>query len=382
MATLTQCLSTVWLHAHPAHPAHTGARSAAGRADAGLVWARAVLSVLVAAGRGSAAAGQRHGRRSALAALVPTIMPAALRTTRAPARSNVPSGGPQHVAGGNIELSAGQEHAPKAALRQKAGATSTALSQEVGVATRLPAPVGGRRGVPALPAPAAYGPESLDVHFKNASLQKDFSYDVLLNGHMHTRHVAGGSNSGEASLRQLVAKSAGLGSHALRGAAAPRTLPPEQGVGAGSAPIWGERAPGGHLAGHAGHAGQRAFAVLLGRGWQGHATHMVRVGGHGLHGAGVVHAGSPHAGLMAGVLRSAGRAHVTPALPAQYLHATSRAVELASAAPFLQVAPVPAVQAQITINATNSSPRAIGDELEHRMDTLRMQARQANMGQF
>ncbi|MFT9088907.1 MAG: hypothetical protein ABF436_09960, partial [Acetobacter okinawensis] len=71
-----------------------------------------------------------------------------------------------------------------------------------------------------------------------------------------------------------------------------------------------------------------------------------------------------------------------PAMPAQYLHATSRAVELASVAPFLQVASVPAVQAQITINATNSSPRAIGDELEHRMDTLRMQARQANMGQF
>lgn len=331
-------------------------------------------------GGGSAVrAGQRHGRRSALAALVPTIMPAALHATRAPARSNVPSGGPQHVADGNIGLSAGQEHAPKAALRQKDGATSTALSQVAGGATLLPALVGGQRGVPALPAPAAYGPESLDVHFKNASLQKDFSYDVLLNGHMHTRHVAGGSNSGEASLRQLVAKSAGLGSHALRGAAAPRTLPPEQGVGAGSAPIWGERAPGGH---RAGHAGQRAFAVLLGRRWQGHATHMVRVGGHGLHGAGVAHAGSPYAGLMAGVLRSAGRAHVTPALPAQYLHATSRAVELVSAAPFLQVASVPAVQAQITINATNSSPRAIGDELEHRMDTLRMQARQANMGQF
>lgn len=177
----------------------------------------------------------------------------------------------------------------------------------------------------------------------------------------------------------MVVKTAGLVAHALRGAAARHTPPPAQGVGAVRSPMRGVHAPGGHLAGH---AGQRAFAALLGYGWQGHATHMVRVGGHGLHGAGVAHAGGPHAGLMAGVLRSAGRAHVAPAMPAQYLHATSRAVELASAAPFLQVASVPAVQAQITINATNSSPRAIGDELEHRMDTLRMQARQANMGQF
>ncbi|MBS0966970.1 hypothetical protein JK165_12885, partial [Acetobacter okinawensis] len=47
MATLTQCLSTAWFHAHPAH---AWGRSTAGRADAGLAWARAVLSVLVAAG--------------------------------------------------------------------------------------------------------------------------------------------------------------------------------------------------------------------------------------------------------------------------------------------------------------------------------------------
>ncbi|OUJ10796.1 hypothetical protein, partial [Acetobacter okinawensis] len=302
MATLTQCLSTAWLHAHAAHPAHTGACSAAGRgdsgrADAGLVWARAVLSVLVAAGRGSAVSGQRHGRRSALAALVPTIVPAALHATRVPARHNAPSGGPQHAAGGNIELSAGQEPAPKAALRQKAGATSAALLQGAGVATRRPAPVGGRRGVPALPAPAASATVLRGVYSQKTALQKGFSHTAERIAPAHTRHVAGGTHTGEDSLKPLVAKAAGLGAHALRGAAARHIPPPAQGVGAVRSPMRGVRAPGGHVAGH---AGQRAFAALLGHGWQGHATHMVRVGGHGLHGAGVAHAGGPHTGLMAG----------------------------------------------------------------------------------
>lgn len=65
-----------------------------------------------------------------------------------------------------------------------------------------------------------------------------------------------------------------------------------------------------------------------------------------------------------------------------YLHATSRAVGLASMVAPARVQPGSAVQAQITINAAGSSPKAIGAELERRMDTLRMQARQANMGQF
>ncbi|GBQ49444.1 hypothetical protein AA18895_1634 [Acetobacter ghanensis DSM 18895] len=101
---------------------------------------------------------------------------------------------------------------------------------------------------------------------------------------------------------------------------------------------------------------------------------------------------SPHAGLMAhavppGVLGAdwgakGAQALALPAVPAQYLHATSQAVGFASTVTPARVQPGPAVQAQITVNANGSTPRAIGDELERRMDTLRMQARQANLGQF
>ncbi|MFT9424993.1 MAG: hypothetical protein ABF570_07660 [Acetobacter syzygii] len=66
-----------------------------------------------------------------------------------------------------------------------------------------------------------------------------------------------------------------------------------------------------------------------------------------------------------------------------YLRATANAVQVASmAAAPAQVQPGPAVQAHITVNASGSTPQAIGDELERRMGTLRMQARQANLGQF
>lgn len=108
-----------------------------------------------------------------------------------------------------------------------------------------------------------------------------------------------------------------------------------------------------------------------------------------LHGVyGTMRAMPHHAGLMAGVLRHAGVSGgqegaaqgVIPPVP-DYLHATSRAVGVASMV-LPSTASAPAVQAQITVNAPNSTPQAIGNEVAHRMSTLRMQARQANMGQF
>ncbi|GAA3686321.1 MULTISPECIES: hypothetical protein [Acetobacter] len=95
-----------------------------------------------------------------------------------------------------------------------------------------------------------------------------------------------------------------------------------------------------------------------------------------------------HAGLMADVLHHAGvsgglEGAAQGALPPvpDYLHAISRAVGVASMV-LPSTASAPAVQAQITVNAPNSTPQAIGNEVAHRMSTLRMQARQANMGQF
>lgn len=93
--------------------------------------------------------------------------------------------------------------------------------------------------------------------------------------------------------------------------------------------------------------------------------------------------GDVRRGAGQGGLQGAGP-HVALAPPStpDYLHATSRAVKVASTAAPLRAAAAPTVQAQITVNATNATAQAIGDELEQRMDTLRMQARQANMGQF
>ncbi|MFH7813030.1 hypothetical protein ACH0C8_13925, partial [Acetobacter lovaniensis] len=107
---------------------------------------------------------------------------------------------------------------------------------------------------------------------------------------------------------------------------------------------------------------------------------------HGVYGT--VRAMPHHAGLMAGVLHHAGVSGglegaaqgELPHVP-DYLRATSRAVGVASMV-LPSTASVPAVQAQITVNAPNSTPQAIGNEVAHRMSTLRMQARQANMGQF
>ncbi len=89
-----------------------------------------------------------------------------------------------------------------------------------------------------------------------------------------------------------------------------------------------------------------------------------------------------HGSLMASVLQYAPAGPASPPCPPEYLRATAQAVGFASAVAPMRVAPTPTVQAQITVNATGGTARAIGDELEHRMDTLRMQARQANMGQF
>ncbi|MFT8419401.1 MAG: hypothetical protein ABF636_11325, partial [Acetobacter sp.] len=129
----------------------------------------------------------------------------------------------------------------------------------------------------------------------------------------------------------------------------------------------------------------QAVAMLLGRGSALHASTGAEgqpafgLGGvWGGGGAGPARAGDP-AGFMAGVLQ---RGLAAPPCPPDYLHATTHAVGLASTAAPMWATPAPTVQAQITVNATGSTARAIGDELEHRMDTLRMQARQANMGQF
>lgn len=90
----------------------------------------------------------------------------------------------------------------------------------------------------------------------------------------------------------------------------------------------------------------------------------------------------PSAGQKPQGMNGAGLAQPAP-WGMDYLRATANAVQVASmAAAPAQVQPGPAVQAHITVNASGSTPQAIGDELERRMGTLRMQARQANLGQF
>ncbi|MDE7547889.1 hypothetical protein PY793_07800 [Acetobacter fabarum] len=188
-----------------------------------------------------------------------------------------------------------------------------------------------------------------------------------------------------------------------------RDAPPEQRLPRSSSPLLHVHlrpyARGGgtmrHTApghGHDGY-GQQAYvhggygvAMLLGHMGATQAQKSVASGAAGrMHGVyGRVIALPHHAGFMADVLHHAGmfaeggqgeEAQEALSHVPDYLHATSRAVGVASMA-LPSATPAPAIQAQVTVNATNSTPQAIGDEVARRMDMLRMQARQANMGQF
>lgn len=336
MATLTQWLASVLLSSHGG--------DGAGPGEAGSALARAVLSVLAGASFAPVrqpVGGRGYGGQSALEALVSTVMAPAL------ARAGVVEGAvPLFTAGGGVV---------RAPLR-RGGVPKV----DAGGGLRLVAP---NPAVAAVP----YGGQEASAHFlKNISDRTipSGADTAVLPRPVATRHQGWAGRAG----------GLGTGAHTLR-------LPTGMLAGAGGSyhrPLHG-------LVHLLGHAGVRSASTAM--------RHAVVRTLQQEYAAWPEHnAPSPHAGLMAhvvppGVLGAdwgakGAQALALPAVPAQYLHATSQAVGFASTVAPARVQPGPAVQAQITVNATGSTPRAIGDELERRMDTLRMQARQANLGQF
>lgn len=336
MATLTQWLASVLLSSHGG--------DGAGPGEAGSALARAVLSVLAGASFAPVrqpVGGRGYGGQSALEALVSTVM------APARARAGVVEGAvPLFTAGGGVV---------RAPLR-RGGVPKV----DAGGGLRLVAP---NPAVAAVP----YGGQEASAHFlKNISDRTipSGADTAVLPRPVATRHQGWAGRAG----------GLGTGAHTLR-------LPTGMLAGAGGSyhrPLHG-------LVHLLGHAGVRSASTAM--------RHAVVRTLQQEYAAWPEHnAPSPHAGLMAhvvppGVLGAdwgakGAQALALPAVPAQYLHATSQAVGFASTVAPARVQPGPAVQAQITVNATGSTPRAIGDELERRMDTLRMQARQANLGQF
>ncbi|WP_338331996.1 hypothetical protein [Acetobacter sp. LMG 32666] len=350
MATLTQCLIATLLRMHP-----KSADAPQGR-HAGPVLARAVLSVLA----GAAPERAVKGRRGAVAALVATMLPA--RQTH------------MERGGGVVPVVRLRGHG-RALARMAAG--------------HAPAPY------PAPPPEGADGTGAVQAHFLQKVLQVSTPRAVQGQSVPTARVLdAGGA---PAPHRPVAQGQAGVWPQ--------HATPPAQTTGAGHKTDASRPAPhpgdimagvlpplptGAHvlalLLGQAevgqGHKGAGSGAAHRGRGlraparpvWR-HAGLMARVLHHGAVG------GSVRQGVGLGGAEGA-EPDVAPPCAPHYLHATSRAVGVASTVPPLRASPGSTVQAQITVNATSATAQAIGDELAQRMDTLRMQARQANMGQF
>lgn len=393
MATLTQCLTAALLHAPPAH-AGAGAGSGAWGGEAALAAARAVLSVLVGAGRERVLAqGAGQGRRSALATLVPVVLLARAHAARAPARYSGQSGGqtglsfsgsgrlgeqPGGLPGRAADAQPGGGQGMPVATEYSGGrAAGRAVLQVAAGQQPASVPQGRPGGVLALPVDGPYAPAVRGAEEKQRVLHTLFykqhaPYARVAGTARVRRSGAAGTEGGEA---QVASARYVLADSSPRPAAAPV---PGMGL-PHPALVRGGQGRSGQLVGH---AGQRGLAVLAGGYAYGHVPHIGAGWVRRLRSAAYARTDHVQAGLMASVLRAADVGRAAPGVPTQHLYATSRAVGVASQLALQRAAPAPTVQAQITINATGSSPRAIGDELEHRMDTLRMQARQANMGQF
>lgn len=394
MATLTQCLTAALLHTPPAH-AGAGAGSGAWGGEAALAAARAVLSVLVGAGRERVLAqGAGQGRRSALAALVPVVLLARAHAARATARYSEQSGGQtgQSVSGSgrfgeqpgglpgraaDKQPGGGGQGMPVATEHSGGRAAGRIVLQVAAGQQPASVPQGRSGGVLALPVDGPYAPAVRGAEEKQRVLHTVF----------HKQHTPYARAAGTARMRRSGAAGTEGGKaqvasacYVLADTSPSPAVVPVPGTGLPHpALVRGGQGRSGHLAGH---AGQRGLAVLAGGYASGHVPHIGAGWARRLRSAAYARTDHAQAGLMASVLRAADVGRAAPGVPTQHLYATSRAVGVASQLPLQRAAPAPTVQAQITINATGSSPRAIGDELEHRMDTLRMQARQANMGQF
>lgn len=341
MATLTQWLASVLLSSYGG--------DGAGPGEAGSALARAVLSVLAGASFAPVrqpVGGRGYGGQSALEALVSTVM-APARAHAGVVEGAVPLPTQQGAGGGVVRAPLRRRWVPRV---------------DTGGGIRLVAP---NPAVAAVP----YGGQEASAHFlKNISDRTipSGADAAVLPRPVAARHQGWAGRAG----------GLGTGAHTLR-------LPTGMLVGAGAGGSYHRPLHG--LVHLLGHAGVRSASTAM--------RHAVVRTLQQEYAAWPEHnAPSPHAGLMAhvvppGVLGAdwgakGAQALALPAVPAQYLHATSQAVGFASTVAPARVQPGPAVQAQITVNATGSTPRAIGDELERRMDTLRMQARQANLGQF
>lgn len=384
MATLTRCLTDALVRMHPKAAGKVGEH-------VGPVLARAVICVLArgrfgglsgahtsgrAAVRSKVARGvARSGGSGALAALVAAMLPAR------PARAG---------SGGGVFLAPMPAHAVEQAHGGGHGMAAPAVMAR-----------SGPRAQQGPPENAGQARSVLTVFLQKQGPDRTVS-DGFAHEHKQTRPTAAMPGHAAAQPAGPAPAPNGWGhtpiAHGIGTNMAGPFLagPPRHvalGKNAGCMPP-GSSPPSGVVVPRPRGAGLHVLAMLLGRagGVRGHRGVGQRVASmlhsYSVHAPPSLPPMAHHGGLMAGVLHQSaglgGAPRVAPPRPGvpDYLQATSRAVGFASTVPPLHAPHTPTVQAQITVNATGGTPQAIGDEIEHRIDTLRMQARQANMGQF